>query len=202
MVRFTTRKAPRVFGDVALAAILLLAALVPVLSAKETFKARMLTGRTGFSPPQINIIIDIEGWTTPEEFQGLAEAMNRGGFNAFQDAFNNLNKGSVRFMSDRGHNLPVHASHVVTTEKGRTIVLFLNHQAWEAGSTFVEHSSNPFMVIEIKLDEKGKGDGRFYEFAQIRLRPELGTMEMESFAAAPKLFPIVQDVTKKKPPEV
>lgn len=186
----------------AIAAVLVLVAFAPALSAKETFKGRMLTGKTGIGAAQINVVIEIEGWTTAEEISGLAETMNRGGFNAFQDAFNNLNKGSIRFMSDRGRNLPVHASHVVTTEKGRTIVLFLNHQAWEAGSTFVDHSSNPFMVIEIKLNEKGKGDGRFYEFAQIRLRPELGMMEMESFAAAPKLFPIVQDVTKKKPPEV
>jgi hypothetical protein len=182
-----------------LTALLILSlALVPALSAKETFKARMLTGKTGFGPTQITVIMEIEEWTSPAEILGLAEAMNTGGFNAFQDAFNVLKKGSVRFLSDRGHNLPVHAAHAVATEKGRKILLFLNHQVWDADSTFVEHNVNPFMVIELELDEKGKGEGRFYEFAQIRLKPELGTMEMESFGAAPKLFPIVQETTKKK----
>jgi hypothetical protein len=182
----------------ALAAVLVLAALVPALSAKETFKARMLTGKTCIGAAQINVVIEIESWTTPPEVLSLAEAMNRGGLNTFQSAFNAIKKGSVRFLSDRGYNLPVHAAHSVVTEKGRTVLLFLNHQVWDADSTFVEHSYNPFMVIELKLDETGKGYGRFYEFAQVRLRPELGTLEMESFAAAPKIFPIAQETTKKK----
>lgn len=182
----------------ALAAVLVLAALAPGLSAKETFRARMLTGKTGIGATQINVVIEMESWTTPQEVFGLAEAMDKGGFNAFQAAFDAMKKGSVRFLSDRGYNLPVHAGQIVTTDEGRTVLLFLNHQVWDADSTFVEHSYHPFMVIELRLDETGKGDGHFYEFAQIRLRPDLGTLEMESFGAAPKIFPIVRETTKKK----
>ena len=57
--------------------------------------------------------------------------------------------------------------------------------------------SAPYMVMDINLDEKGSGDGNFYEFADIRLRPELGTIEMTAFNAAPKPFPIVQATVSK-----
>jgi hypothetical protein len=143
-----------------LAAILVLPVVVSTLSAKETFKARMLTGKTGFGPSQINVRIEIESWTTPEEVNGLLEAMARGGFNAYQDAFNVMKKGAVIFMSDRGRNLPIHAAISLPMGDGRNIRLFLNHQIWDSDSTFVEHGSNPFMVIDFKLDGKGKGEDR------------------------------------------
>jgi hypothetical protein len=194
-LRTTNARRPLMF--VPLAVVLSLPALVSLVPAAETFKARMLTGRTGYGAAQINVRIEVESWTTPEEINRLQEAMNRGGFNAHQDAFTAMKKGAVRFMSDRGRSVTIHAALSTPTENGREIALFFNHENWDADSTFVEHSTNPFMVIKIKLDGKGKGDGHFYEFAQIRLRPDLGTIEMESYGAAPKMFPIVQDVTKK-----
>jgi hypothetical protein len=186
------------FGPIMLSVILSSLALVSVASAAETFKARMMTGKTGFGPTQINVRIEVESWTTLDEINRLQDALVQGGFNAYQDAFNAMKKGTARFMSDHGRSLPIHAALSVPTEKGRKIHLFFNHQTWDTDSTFVEHSGNPFMVIEITLDDKGKGDGHFYEFAQIKLRPELGTIEMESYEAAPKILSVVQDVTKKK----
>jgi hypothetical protein len=40
------------------------------------------------------------------------------GVDAFLAAFKQMNKGTVRFMSSRGWNLPIHAALTVPTEKG------------------------------------------------------------------------------------
>jgi hypothetical protein len=55
------------------------------------------------------------------------------------------------------------------------------------------------MVIELTLNAKGKGNGRFYEDAQIKLDAALGKIEMETYESVPKIFPQVQEVVKKTP---
>lgn len=190
--------AHRPLRSAALALIPALAMLAPSVSAKETFRARMLTGKSSFESPQINVKIEVESWTTPEEVNRLQEAMNQG-YNAFESAFTAEKKGIARFMSSRGLGVTVHAAFSTPTEKGRRILLFFNHQVWDAGMTFVSSGSRSrFMVMDITLDEEGGGSGHFYEFAQIRLRADIGTIEMEAFESAPKIFPLVQDTTKKK----
>jgi hypothetical protein len=54
------------------------------------------------------------------------------------------------------------------------------------------------MAIELKLVAKGKGEGRFYEDAQLRLDSMLGKIELETYESAPKILPQVQEVVKKK----
>jgi hypothetical protein len=198
MVHFTTRKAPRVFGDVALAAILVLAAVAPPLSAKETFKARMLTGKGSFADAQINLRIEVDSWTTPDEINLLQAAINQGGFNAFETAFTVAKKGMVKFMTPQGRGLTIHAALSIPKDKGRRILLFFNHEPWDSGSQFMAGFSANFMVMDFTLDETGGGEGFFYEFAEVKLRPALGTIEMPAFSAAPKTLPIVQETTKKK----
>jgi len=181
-----------------LAILLLLAAFGPPLSAKETFKARMLTGKSSFESPQINVKIEVESWTTAEEVVALQNAMNQG-YSAFESAYMATKKGVARFMSSRGLGVTIHAAFSTPTEKGRRILLFFYQQPWDAGMTFVASGGRSrFMVMDITLDETGGGSGHFYEFAQIKLRADLGTIEMEAFESAPKIFPIVQDTTKKK----
>jgi len=181
-----------------LVVFLVLFALGPSLSAKETFKARMLTGKSSSDSPQINVKIEVENWTIPEDVNRIQEAMNSG-YNAFESAFTAEKKGIARFMSPRGLGVTIHAAFSTPTEKGRRILLFFNQQAWDAGMTFVVSGGRSrFMVMDITLDEEGGGSGHFYEFARIRLRADLGTIEMEAFESAPKIFPIVQDTTKKK----
>lgn len=181
-----------------LVASLVLAALVPALSAKETFKARMLTGKTSFDQAQINVRIEVDSWTTPDEIQLLQAALNQGGYNSFETAFTQAKKGIARFMTAQGRGLTIHAALSIPKEKGRRILLFFNHEPYDSTSTYMQTFSAPYMVMDIELDEKGTGDGYFYEFAEIVLRPERGTIEMTAFNAAPKAFPIVQETTKKK----
>ncbi len=183
---------------VALALTAILPALVAPLGATDIFKARMLTGKAPVQPPMVNVQMEVESWTTPEEIRQLQDVMNQAGIEAFLAAFKQMNKGTVRFMASRGWNLPIHAALTVPTEKGKKVLLFFNRQTWDPGSQIVR-GRHFFMVMELKLNAKGKGEGRFYEDAQIKLDSALGRIEMETYESAPKIFPQVQEVVKKTP---
>jgi hypothetical protein len=173
-----------------------LAASVSALGAADIFKARMLTGKGPVEPPMINVQIEVTSWTTPEEIRAFQQTLDLEGTDAFLAAFSRADKGVVRFMSARGFNLPVHAALTVPTEKGKNILLFFNRLQWNSGARQAI-GRNFFMVIELKLNEKGKGEGRFYEDARIRLDGGLGRIEMETYESAPKLLPQVQEIVKK-----
>jgi hypothetical protein len=174
-----------------------LPALIAPLGAADVFKARMLTGKAPVEPPLINVQIEVESWTTPEEIRQLQDILSQSGIEAFLGVFNQMNKGVVRFMSARGWNLPIHAALTVPTEKGKKVMLFFNRQNWDPGSRFGSSGRHFFMVIELKLNKKGKGEGRFYEDAQIKLDSMLGKIEMETYESAPKILPQVQEIVKK-----
>lgn len=176
----------------------ILPALVAPLGATDIFKARMMTGKAPVQPPMVNVQIEIESWTTPDEIRQLQDILNQAGVEAFLAVFKQMNKGTVRFMSSRGWNLPIHAAVTVPTEKGKKVLLFLNRQTWDPGSQ-IARGRHFFMVIELTLNAKGKGNGRFYEDAQIKLDAALGKIEMETYESVPKIFPQVQEVVKKTP---
>jgi len=175
---------------------MVLAAGVSPLGATDIFRARMFTGKAPVEPAIVNIQLEITSWTTPEEVVALQRTLNEAGPDAFLAAFSAADKGVVRFMYTRGFNLPVHAAITVPTEKGKKVLLFFNRQQWDPGyqRSMARHL---FMAIELKLNEKGKGEGRFYEDAQIRLEPQTGTIAVETYEGTPKIFPQVQEIAKK-----
>jgi len=181
---------------ICLFAAAVLAAGVSPLGAADVFRAQMLTGKAPVEPPLIKIQIEIKEWTTPEEIRAFQKAYEEGGTEAFLSAFGRADKGVVRFMYSRGFNITVHAALTVPTEKGKKVLLFLNRQQWDPGyqKTMGRYL---FMAIELKLNAKGKGEGRFYDDAQIRLDPGLGLIAVETYDSTPKLLPQVQEVIKK-----
>lgn len=166
------------------------------LAATDIFRAQMLTGKAPVEPPLVKIQIEVKDWTTPEEIRAFQQAFNEGGTEGFLSAFGKSDKGVVRFMYSRGFNLPVHAAITVPTEKGKKVLLFLNRQQWDPGYQ-KSMGRYLFMAIELKLNEKGRGEGRFFEDAQIKIEPVDGTMSVETYDGTPKLFPQVQEVPKK-----
>jgi hypothetical protein len=178
------------------AVAVVLAAWVSPLGAADIFRARMLTGKAPVEPSLITIQIEITSWTTPDEVRDLQRVLNEKGPDAFLSAFSGVNKGVVRFMYSHGFNIPVHAALTVPTEKGKKILLFFNRQQWDPGYQ-KSMGRNLFMAIELKLNAKGKGEGRFYEDAQIRLEPQEGLISVETYDGSPKIFPQVQEVVKK-----
>jgi hypothetical protein len=172
------------------------AAMVSPLCATDVFKTRMLTGKVMPGQPIVSVQIEVASWTTPEEIRQFQDILAQSGTDAFLAAFSNANKGVVRFMYSRGWNLPIHVALTVPTEKGKKVLLFFNRQNWDPESSF-GMGRNYFMAMELNLDEKGKGDGRFYEDVRIKLIPLAGTIDIETYESPPKLFPKVQEVIKK-----
>jgi hypothetical protein len=168
-----------------------------LLPEKEIYKARMLTGRAPVEPALVEIRIEIEGWTTPEEILRFQNLLIQSGTNPFLDAYGASQKGVVRFMYTRGWNLPIHAAQFAAAEKGKKVRLFFLRQNWNPGSHFASTGRYLFMAIELDVDEKGYGTGRFFEDASIKMDPDSGTIIMDSYASAPRIFPTVQLVVKK-----
>jgi hypothetical protein len=167
------------------------------LPEKEVYKVRMLTGRAPVEPALVEVRIEIEGWTSPEEVRTLNDILGRSGTDPFLSAYQGTNKGVVRFMYSRGWNLPIHAAQFTATDKGKKVRLFLLRQTWNPGSHFTSTGRYLFMAIELEVNEKGKGTGRYYEDASINLDADAGTILMDRYASAPKIFPTVQLVVKK-----
>jgi hypothetical protein len=184
-------------GIIAAAAGLVVIMAGPLM-AKDIFRCRMLTGKAPVEPSVVNVRIEIESYTTVQEVLGLQDALNSGGEGAFLKMFASMKKGVVRIMDRRGWNLEVHAAQVIPTEKGKKLQLFLLRQAWDPGNQLVRTGADFFMVIELNLNEKNNGDGRFYEDAGINLAPLVGRIEMSRYGSAPKIF--VQAAQVKKAP--
>lgn len=172
-----------------------LPALIAPLGATDIFRARMLTGDPLL--PNFDVQIEVESWTTPEEIRQLQDVLSQSGVNPFLAAFSAMKKGVVRF-ANRRWNLTIHAAQVLPTEKGKKVMIFLNRQDWDPGG-IQEARRYFFMAIELKLNEKGRGEGRFYEDAQIRMDSMLGKIEMETSPSAAKILFQVREVVKKKP---
>jgi len=168
-----------------------------LLPEKEIYKARMLTGRAPVEPALVEIRIEIEGWTTQEEIVRFQNLLIQSGTNPFLDAYGASQKGVVRFMYTRGWNLPIHAAQFMATEKGKKVRLFFLRQNWNPNYQFASTGRYLFMAIELDIGEKGQGTGRLFEDASIKLDPDGGTIVMDSYASAPKIFPTVQLVVKK-----
>ncbi|HSA95891.1 MAG TPA: hypothetical protein VLJ16_07565 [Acidobacteriota bacterium] len=170
--------------------------LAPPLGATDIFRARMLTGKAPVEPPVVNVRIEIESYTTPQDVLGLQDAMNSGGEDAFLKMFASMKKGVVRIMDRRGWNLEVHAAQMVPTEKGRKLQLFMLRQSWDPGNQMVRTGADFFMVLELNLNEKNNGDGRLYEDAGINLAPLAGRIEMRRYGSAPKIIVMAAQVKK------
>ncbi len=158
--------------------------LVALSPAPEEFQARLLGRDSHPGMRATKFIISIDGYTSPEEVYELAKTLSDNGYEAFMAAFRAITKGYIRPIGGRGIKVNFHAAHSLPTEKGRKIMLFTQRQSWDPEAQQRTDQRFTFMVIELNLDKKGKGDGKIYEQANIRLTGQ-GTVEMESYNAAP-----------------
>ncbi len=168
----------------------------PVL-ARDVFRGRMLTERAPIEPPAVEILIEVDSWTSPDEVKQFNEVMGGSGVEAFLNLFKGTKKGVVRFLYARGYNLTIHMAQFQQEEDGKKkIILVFRREPWSQG-TQLGTGRYYFMVMELRLNEKGKGDGRFYEDAQIQFDVTNGRVYLETYGISPKVIPMVQEVKKK-----
>jgi hypothetical protein len=152
---------------------------------KEEFLARVLQGSQMYTESVKKIKITIDGYTTEEEVQNLIQVMTDKGYEPFMDAYRALNKGIFFPIGGPGIKIIIHGAHSIPTEKGRQILLFTTRQPWDVTANQRVDPRFSFMVIELNVDNKGKGTGNIYEQASIKLTPQL-TFEMDGYNAPPK----------------
>lgn len=155
-----------------------------LLPATEEFQARLLGQASHPGGQATKFIISIDGYTTEEEVYELAKIFSASGYEAFMTAFQAMTKGFVRPIGGRGIKVTIHAAHSLPTEKGRKILLFTQRQSWDVEAQQRTDQRFTFMVFELNLDKKDKGEGKIYEQAKIRLSGQ-GMIEMESYNTAP-----------------
>lgn len=155
------------------------------LMEKEEFIARVLQGGMQYTESVKKIKITIDSYSTNEEVLNLIGIMSQQGYKPFISAFRALNKGMFFPIGARGIKIILHGAHSIPTEKGRKILLFTTRQPWDVESSQRIDARFTFMVIELDVDSKGKGTGKIYEQASIRMTPQM-TFEMEGYNSPPK----------------
>jgi hypothetical protein len=174
-----------------LIAFLALMGLAAFLSAQEAapepehFQARLLTGGMQYTEGVKKIRVTIDSYSTTEEVFNLIKVQNELGYEPFMSAFRALNKGIFFPIGVRGTQIIIHGAHSIPTEKGRKILLFSQRQPWDQETSQRIDHRFPFMVIELDVDKKGRGTGKIYDQASIRMTPER-TFEMDGYNAPPK----------------
>jgi hypothetical protein len=181
-------------GFTAWAAAAVCLSVSAVLWAGEKFQGRVLTeGDRPGAYRAMRVKITVESYSSPGEILKLMEILRDQGYEPFMRAFRDINKGSFQPIGGRGVKINLHAAHSVSTEKGRQVLLFTQRQTWDLDMQQRIDRRFPFMVIELNLDDKGKGEGKIYEQANIRLTPQ-GTMEMEAYNSPPRQLYDLQTV--------
>lgn len=166
------------------------------LSAAEKYIGRLFTRGGPNTEAVIKVQVEVDSYTTTEEGFQLLQALNDQGWQPFITAFRQSIKGSIRFVGGRGLNIKIHVAEVFPKENGRKILLFTEKQAWEVDVQQRFDGRFPFMIVELNVDNKGNGEGKIYENAQIKLsgnrEDRTGIVEMESYSSAPKVLFSVQ----------
>lgn len=142
------------------------------LSAQEEFRARLLNLAGLFSDRMITIKIKIEDYTTIEEVRELQKIHAERGSMEFMNALKKCNKGVINFLSSRGLNLRIIAATVQPTDSGRKILLVMERRSWDTETTIRIDSHYLYMVMELDVDTEGRGTGKLYKGANIRMGGE------------------------------
>jgi hypothetical protein len=156
------------------------------LSAVEKFRARYITLGGPIREKAITINITVDSYTTPEEVTEMQQILRQKGSLEFVDAFRGFNKGVINFKSARGLNMRINAAHTYETDTGKRIIVFTERQAWDTDSEIRITGTFMFMAIELELDERGAGKGKFYPGVNIKLEND-GYVVIDTFQA-PKLL--------------
>jgi hypothetical protein len=158
-----------------------------VLWAQEEFRGRLLPGQGPSAQQAEKLKILVESYTSNEEVLQLMEVLHKRGYEQFRGALNGMKKGAIQPIGGRGTKLDLHAAQSFPTEKGRHIILVAESYSWDIGTSFYYDQRFPFLVIELDINNKGKGKGRIYLSARIKLTSK-GTIELDSYSSPPKQF--------------
>lgn len=155
-----------------------------VPQGKEEFRARLLES----GPVTIRALklkISVERYTSAQEIYKLIQIYHDRGYNQFRRALHGMNKGNILPGGGRGLKIILRAAQKTRTDGGRRILVVAESHNWRRMDSLSRYDSRfPFLFIDLRFDARGKGMGRVYPRADIRLTSQ-GNIEIASFFSPP-----------------
>ena len=159
--------------------------------AQEPLRLRAYAIQTGQVPGDRASVVDLEitRWSTEEERQGLIKTFRLDGTEALLDALQDTaSVGTLRTPDSVGWDLH-YATQTRLENGGLRIILATDRPIgfWE----LYENSrsvSYPFTLIEIRMDEDGRGEGRMSVATRVELSPDGKHLQLENYSAQPVLL--------------
>jgi len=161
-------------------ALLLCATLAQAQSSPEAFTAVAIG--TGGSVGGKTMLFDfrITRYTTDEEVDQLATLLKEKGQDALRLALEKLTVGRVSPVGSVGNDIAVARKRQVGNDTVITIVtarIMPFIELYRGGRT----KDYPFGFIQVKLNDKGEGEGQIIVAAKVRFDKKKGHYEIESY---------------------
>jgi hypothetical protein len=140
--------------------------------------------------------IVIERWSTPEEQKRLTDALGENGSDGLLRALRKV-EPDTGYIRGRGLGYPLRfAAQTPLPGGGRRILIATDRPIsfFEARNRPITVDEYPFMVIDMRLNAKGEGDGKLLPVARIRQHPD-HVIEVENYLQQPVRLTKVRKVT-------
>jgi hypothetical protein len=183
------------------ATVAALLAAAPAVADKALLKMRAFAvDMSGGARAQAGTIdITIERWTTAEEQKRLADVLVEKGADNLRDALEKIKPrtGFINTTGSLGWDLH-YATQSELPDGARRIIV-----ATDRPMSFWEARNNPrlsdyeFLLLEIRLDKEGKGQGKMAVAAKIDYNEVSRTIEIENYTSEPVRLTKVEVVEPK-----
>ena len=183
---FEQRRFPRERRCFSVVAVLLAGAMfstAPVFAQDRSPEAERFEGRianTGtFGNAGSNFFsIQVDEYTSNEEFIEFLEILAGGGPRRLEDAFLRSRKGRI-VINSLGYDIAL--ARTTPTGSGRVVRVFtVRHLGFDESLGRSRSREYPFGMIELQLNHNGRGDGVLVVAARLQLSPG-GRLEVETF---------------------
>jgi len=144
----------------------------------EFYYATAITSGT-----MVRLTIIINSYTPDEEVRALAETLKTNGPDALSKALEKTDRGDIAAGDQLGNTINV--ARTFQTDKGRVIRLLLNRPIGFLEAARRGRSMDyEFSLVELLVDEKGKGSGVMVPAAKILFNKE-GQLDIENYGVSP-----------------
>ena len=183
---FERRCIPRERRCFSLAGVLLAGAVVftaPVFAQSrpagpERFEGRIANTGTFGNAGSNFFSIQVDEYTSDEEFIEFLEILAGGGPRRLEDAFQRSRKGRI-VIDSLGYDIALARS--TPTRSGRVVRVFtVRHLGFDESVLQTRSREYPFGMIELQLDHNGRGEGVLVVAARLQLDPD-GRLAVETF---------------------
>lgn len=147
-------------------------------SGPERFEGRIADAGTFGNVGTNFFSIEVDEYTSDEEFIEFMEILAGGGPRRLEDAFLRSRKGRI-VINSMGYDIALVRS--TPTESGRVVRVFtVRHLGFDESTRQARSREYPFGMIELHLNHIGRGDGVLVVAARLQLNAD-GRLEVETF---------------------